>query len=122
MVVNTVEQKLDADNQQTVLVNTKQHLYPMTARVRDLEDDTRLDTVFFELGKGEFTLNRIELGIYILDVMIKSNQTQNVGIYEAILYLGEPLRDDYKVTQLVAGPTERELLRFAQINMTKVLD
>jgi hypothetical protein len=121
MSVGILDHKVDSDAAQTVTVDTKQHLYPMTARVRDLVDDVRLDTVFFERGKGEFSLEDTKKGIYILDIIVKSDQSGHVGIYEAILYLDEPERDDYKVSQLTAGPTERQLLRFAQINITKVL-
>lgn len=122
MSVSILDHKIDSDSQSTVSVHTKPHLYPMTARVRDLTDDVRLDTVYFERGAGEFSLEDVKKGIYILDVIIKSDQSQHVGIYEAILYLGEPERDDLKIAQLTAGPTERQLVRFATINMTKVLN
>jgi hypothetical protein len=121
MSVGVLDHKVDSDPTQTVSVDTKQHLYPMTARVRNLQDDVRLDTVFFERGRGEFSLEDTTKGIYVLDIIVKSDQTGNVGIYESILYVDDPERDDYKITQLTAGPTERELLRFAQINVTRVL-
>lgn len=114
--LNVLNNKLDSDASQSVSVHTKSHLYPSGARVRDLQSDMRLDTVFYDGGAGVFSLEGVNKGIYILDIIVRSNNTEHLGIYDAILFADNPPRDDFKIAQLTAEPTESQLL-----NITRAL-
>jgi hypothetical protein len=121
--VTTIDNKLVTDNSNTVSVNTKQHLFPLTARYRNTTEDVRLDTIFYaeEGGFGEFSLDNIEnQGIYVIDIIIKSAENNKIGIYESLLVIGDMERDDLQVMQLTQGLSENELLRFATINLTNI--
>ena len=115
--------KLISDRHETVTFETKQHLQPLTARFRDLDNDERLRTVIFHDGLGDFSLRNIEKpGIYVLDVMVRAEQSGYIGIYETFLFKGKNVQNDpLKVHQLADSLTEPMMLRFSNVNMTKVL-
>lgn len=120
--VTPLEQKLDTDGIGFSTDGLKAHHQPLAAIVRSLEvhaNGTETPNVVslakngagFEVVTG--TEEGLEKGVYILDLAVRSEMTSNIGIYETLLYVDEPERDDLYRDQLVNSFTDAMKQEFA---------
>jgi hypothetical protein len=107
LMPTALEQKLDTLGDKILTVDgIKAHHTPLAAIVRG-ENITALAKV----GNG-FQLD-LEKGVYVVDIAIKSDISQHIGIYESILYVDEPERDDLRLMEITTGFTDEMKLEFA---------